>query len=161
MQAHALEAQASPIFQTITVNYDQSLETMIVAGHYDWRNDDITAKRFAPKGEGVVEYEAKLFHFDRNLSSEQAVEAIKSADTTNPWEPGKIEHLLSFGAKYPEEQRKYPIIGLGSVAEVDGDRDVPCLYRSGAERLLDLIWWDGGWGGSCRFLAVRQLSSGS
>lgn len=150
-------AMTEPI--VLSVDYGQSLEQMIVAGNYDWTNSDITVKRFGPKGEGIQQFEAKVFHFDRNISSKIAVEEIKAADTANPWEPGKIEHLLAFGVKYPEEQRKYPIIGLGSVAEVRGGRDVPYLYRVDRERDLGLCWWGNDWGGRCRFLAVRKLSS--
>ena len=106
-------------------------------------------------GNGVEQFEAKIFHFDRNISSEKAVEAIKAAD----WESGKIEHLLSFGAKFPEEQRKYTIIALGSVAEVRGRRDVPYLSRDGAGRGLGLHWWGYDWLGRYRFLAVRKLPS--
>ena len=75
------------------------------------------------------------------------------------YEPAKIEHLLAFGEEYSEEQRKFPVIGLGSVAGVGGDRGVPYLSRSGSERSLDLSWFDGDWGGGCRFLAVRKVSA--
>ena len=143
----------------LSIDYSQSLEQMIAAGHYDWVNSDITPKRFKLEGKGVIEFETRVIHFNRSISSEDAIEAIKHINTENPLEPAKIEHLLAFGAKYPEEQRKYPIIGLGSVAEVDGDRYVPCLGQGGAGRGLSLYWWDGDWDGGCRFLAVRKLSS--
>lgn len=142
-----------------TIDYTHKLEAMIAAGRYDWTNSDVTAKRFPLVGEGIIEFESKLFHFDRSVSSEQAVELIKADDTTNPYEPAKIEHLLSFGAKFPEEQRKYPIIGLGSVARVGGRRFVPYLHGSDAERRLDLHWFVFGWSPGCRFLGVRKLPS--
>ena len=140
---------------SLSVDFSRSLEAMIAAGHYDWKNDDITAKRFPVVGKGVEQFEAKVFHFDRAMSSEAVVEAIKA----DGWELGKIEHLLAFGEKYPEEQRKYPIIALGSVAGVGGDRSVPYLSRDDAERSLDLYWWGSDWDDDCRFLAVRKLSS--
>ncbi len=146
---------ALPESITLVVDYSRSLEQMIAAGHYDWKNDDITAKRFPLKGEGTEQFEAKVFHFNRSMSSEAAVEAIKAAG----WEVGMIEHLLAFGEKYPGEQRKYPIIALGSVAKVLGHRNVPSLNRLGAERSLHLYWWSSGWSGRGRFLAVRKLSS--
>jgi hypothetical protein len=142
--------------RVITIDYSLPLDDMIAAGKYDWKNNDITAKRFPVQGLGIVQFEARLFHFDREISSGKAIESI----TCNAsWEPAKIEHLLAFGATYPEEQRQYPIIALGSVAGVSGDRDVPDLDRLGAERDLDLGWWDGGWDGDDRFLAVRKQSS--
>lgn len=140
----------------LTVDYGQSLEQMIAAGHYDWKNGDITAKRFPIEGQGKVEFESCYFHFNRDISSKKAIEAMKNAG----WEPAKIEHLLCFGENYPDEQRKFPIVALGLVAVVDGWRDMPylCLGRSGSGRDLDLGWFGGDWFASYRFLAVRRVS---
>ena len=139
----------------LMVDYGQSLEQMIDAGRYDYANNDITTKRFPIKGEGKVEFEGRYFHFNRTTSSKNAIAAMKEAG----WEPANIEHLLVLGEKYPDEQRKFPIIGLGSVAEVDGDRSVPCLDRSDSGRNLYLSWFGHDWDGSCRFLAVRNKAS--
>ncbi|MCX6819809.1 MAG: hypothetical protein NT019_00760 [Candidatus Adlerbacteria bacterium] len=142
---------------TLDVDYGRTLEDMVAFGRYDWTNSDITAKRFPLKGAGMgkvtVYAEARLFHFDRDISSEKVVEAMKAEG----WEPALIEHLLAFGEKYPEEQRKYPIIGLGSVAQIGDFRYVPCLGRFGRGRNLRLRWWGRGWYGGCRFLAVRPV----
>ena len=140
-----------------TVDYSQSLERMITSGLYDWQNDNITAKRFPINGEGIVKYEARYFSFNHSISSENAVREIESADTTNPWLSAKIEHVLSHGKTFPEEQRKFPIIGLGSVAKIDDDRIVPCLGEGGSGRSLDLDWWVYGWDPNYRFLAVRKV----
>jgi hypothetical protein len=142
----------------LPIDYTKSLEQMIVAGNYDWKNDELTAKRFPIVGEGVVEYEFRYFHFNRNVSSETAVDLIKKEDSENPWEPAKTEHLLAFGEKFPEEQRKFPIVALGSVGEVRGIRCVPVLNEGGSGRDLYLDWWGGVWDGRCRFLAVRKVS---
>jgi hypothetical protein len=147
-------AAVVPDIFRLTIDYSQSLEQMIAAGRYDWTNSGIIAKHFPIEGKGTIEYEAKLFHFNRNISPEKAIEAMKKAG----FEPATIEHLLAFAEKYSEEQRKYPIIGLGSVAEVDGARRVPYLRRIGSRRGLDLVWFDGDWDSDCRFLAVRKVS---
>jgi hypothetical protein len=142
----------------ITVDYTKSLEEMIAAGRYDWVNRDITPSRFPIVGTGVAEFETKVFHFDRYISSEDAVTAIKADDTQNPWEqPAKIEALLAYGAKNPDEQRQYPIIGLGSVARVRSGRRVPGLGLIDAERDLGLGWWGSDWRAHHRFLAVRKV----
>ena len=141
------------------VDYGLDLEAMIAAGNYDWRNDDITAKRFPIVGTGRVEFEDTIFHFDRNTSSEDAVKEIVSADTKNPWAPGKIENILAYGAKNPEEQRKFPIVGLGSAPAVDGHRSVPYLSGHDSGRDLFLLWWDDGWVADYRFLGVRKKVS--
>lgn len=144
---------------TVAIDYAKTLQDMIAAGRFDWVNNDITRKRFPIKGTGVVEMETRVFHFDRYLSSEDAVAAIKADDKANPWEPAPIEALLAYAAKHPDEQRQYPIIGLGSVAKVGGRRFVLYLTRDGARRDLLLFWWGGDWLGDCRCLAVRKLSS--
>lgn len=141
----------------LTVDYSQLLGAMIAAGQYDWKNSDITAKRFPIEGKGVVEFEACYFHFNRGISSENAIKEIKAADTANPWSAAKIEHVLSLGKIFPEEQRKFPIIGLGSVAEVSGGRFVPGLCKDGSLRVLFVFWFGGGWRPVYRFLAVRKV----
>jgi hypothetical protein len=145
----------------LTVDYGQSLEVMTTAGHYDWTNGDITVQRYPMEGASTVQVDAKLFQFDRNISSENVVEAIKTADPENPWVPAAIEHLLAFGASGPDEQRRYAIVALGSVAEIHGERFVPYLDVDDRSRLLNLYWWDDVWNGVVRFLAVRGLSSGA
>jgi hypothetical protein len=57
----------------------------------------------------------------------------------NFWKPARIEGLLAYGVKNPNEQRQYPIVGLGSFAGVLGSRYVPYLYGRGAGRGLDLL----------------------
>ena len=148
---------ALPENLTLSVDYSRSLETMIAAGQYDWKNDDITAKKFPVQGSGVQQFEALLLHWDKGITSDDAIKSMAGLDEENPWQPGRIEHLLSFGEKYPGEQRKYPIIGLGSVARVGGGRDVPGLGVLDRGRRLGLGWWGGGWGGRYRFLAVRAV----
>ncbi len=142
----------TPIEMQFLVDYGMTLEQMIAAGNYDWKNDDITAKRFPLSGTGKVAFEPKLFHFDRDISSENAIKEMEK----DGLRPAKIEELLAYGALLPEEQRKYPIVALGSVAEVYGDRDVAYLSRGGSRRRLDLDWFDVDWRGGCRFLGVRK-----
>ena len=107
---------------------------MMADGSYDWVNPAIT-----PKGFPIVQFEKNVFHFNRYISSEDAVEAITADDRRNLWEPAKIEGLLAYGVKNPNEQRQYPIVGLGSFAGVLGSRYVPYLYGRGAGRGLDLL----------------------
>lgn len=141
----------------LSIDYNNSLDQMIAAGNYDWKNDDITASRFPIVGEGIVEYEFRYLHPNETISSEKVLDLTKKLDTKNPWESAKTEHLLTFGAAFPDEQRKFPIIALGSVGRVSGYRRVPYLYEVGAGRGLDLDWWDGDWYSGCRFLVVRKV----
>lgn len=124
---------------------------MIAAGNYGWVNSNITEARFPVPGNLVLGGETKVFHFDRCISSENAI-----AEMGSEWRPANFYELLDYGIKNPDEQRKYPIIALGSVAVIDGYRCVAYLRGSAAERGLNLDRFDFGWLQHCRFLAVRK-----
>jgi hypothetical protein len=123
---------------------------MIALGHYGWVDSNITKKNFGPEtlvtGEG-----AKLYHFDHEISSEDTVVEMDKQG----FKPATLGDLLDFGVKNSEEQRKYPIIALGSIADVDG-RSVAYIRGSGSERRLCLDRFDNHWLEHCRFLAVRK-----
>ena len=136
----------------LAINYTLTLDQMIALGRYDWKNDNITAKRFPIVGSGVTVVEHKLFHFDRIVSSDEAERLIEA----DGYQPAKIEHLLAYGAANPEDQRKFPIVALGSVARLRGFRSVPYLYGFGSGRGLGLVWRNDVWLGNYRFLAVRN-----
>ena len=143
----------SPKTLRIVVDYSLLLEQMIAAGKYDWSNSDITAKRFPLKGSGKVELEPKLFYFGQDMSSEKVIAEMDKEG----FRPCTIEELLAIGEQHPELQRKFPLVALGSVAKIGGDRrSVACLDRVGSGRRLDLLWFGGGWTDVCRFPAVRK-----
>lgn len=97
--------------------------------------------------------EYKVFHFNRYISSEDVVKEIEKEGYT----PATYSELML----WPDWNRTDFVVALGSVAEVHGDRSVPYLNEDGSKRGLDLFWWAIGWVSRCRFLAVRNLSSGS
>lgn len=132
------------------VNRSLSLKEMISAGNYGWVNDDITASHFPIKGSGTTETGFELVHFDRDVSSEDAVAELDKRGLR----PADLAELLAFGAVFPEEQRKYPIVELGSVAEVGCGRYVAYLFRGVSRRDLCLFRWGVIWNAGCRFLAV-------
>jgi len=45
----------------------------------------------------------------------------------------------------------------GSVAKVNGNRNVPYLNRNDSKRKLNLNWFDNDWNPMYRFLAVRHF----
>lgn len=152
MQKALTEALCQPpTTLTAIIDYGLSLALMIQLGKYDWINSDIDDKRFSITGEGKWEVEYEIIHLDPSISSQDAVAEIKKRGL----EPAKIEELLAFGAKYSELQRKFPIVALGSVAEIEGNRSVACLGND-AERILNVSDWVGGWNAHCRFLTVKS-----
>lgn len=138
----------------VTVDYEQSLKEMIKAGNYDWVNSDITADHFPDRGEGKMECSLVLVCFDRSMTSDSVLKELEARSL----QPGNIRELLAFAASYPEKQREFPIIALGSIwTALDGIRRVPYLggYVS-EERDLSVVWFDYDWHANCRFLARRK-----
>lgn len=137
----------------VTVDYGKTIEEMVSAGNYDRRNGSINSKNFPIKGKGKTSVNLEPVHLNKVVSSENVLAYLDE----NGMRPAVVEELLAFGATYPEIQREFPIICLGS-SWVDslGDRSVPCLDRYGSDRRLGLDWFDDGWGGCWRFLAVRK-----
>jgi hypothetical protein len=143
------------VLGTITVLGGISLADRIAVGCYDGSiNLSITEENLPHDPASVGEWEWKIFHFERNVSSEEVDVAI----TADGWQAAKMEHLLAFGEKYlyPNEQHWLPVFALGSTCSLGGDRRVLELKFDGAKRCLDLGYWDGGWVSGCLFLAVRK-----
>lgn len=138
---------------TVTVDYSKPLPEMIATGRYDWTNSDITSGHFPAKGSGVAELKLELVHLGKAASTDEVLRYLDEQG----YRPATLPELLAFGAKFPEEQRKYPVVALASVwRRSDGSRDVPYLYRDDAGRNLSLHWSGDGWDGGYRFLAVRK-----
>lgn len=144
---------AKPTQYSVTIDYAKSLEQMKSDGQYDWSNDDINGENFPITGEGTVEVNLELVHFNRVFDT-----AVVEAELDKMgFRPVTIEELLAFGATYPEVQREFPVVAFGSSwVDPRGRRCVPFLYRGGSARVLRLYWCDGAWPEDCRFLAVRK-----
>jgi hypothetical protein len=142
--------------EIISVDYALKLIDAITAAAFDWKNDDIVEKNFPNQAHetGEQNLTVKLYHFGKDMSSEDVVSAMDK----DGFRPATLRELLAYAVKNPDEQRKYPIVGLGSVWGHGGHRSVPYLDLGGGGRELGLGWWSDGWYGRCRFLAVRKSS---
>ena len=140
-------------YAAITVDYGMTLPAMIKAVGCDWVNQDITAERFPVVGEGKVDREPLLVHFGRDVDDADMTAALDRLGLRD----GAIEELCAFGAKFPDLQREFPIIGRKSVWRYRfGGSRCPCLGRGGFGRSLDLSIRERRWDGYCRFLAFRK-----
>ncbi len=144
---------ATIVGDSIIVDYGKKVKEMVAAGHYDWPNSDINDTNFPQSGTGVDTVNPELVHLNKDASSEDALAHMEA----NGLRPATLAELLAFGATYPEIQRQFPIIALGSSwVDSGGRRRVPCLFRSDGDRVLDLDWGAREWCGVVRFLAVRK-----
>ncbi|MGH9460150.1 MAG: hypothetical protein ACRD1X_02955 [Vicinamibacteria bacterium] len=135
----------------VAIDYSQSLVAMIQTGRYDWVNSDITEKHF-PVASGPAQVSIELVHFNRVMSTDDVLSELDRRGLR----PATLPELLAFGEKYPEKQRKFPIIALGSVWRYWlGGCHAPYLWGNALVRCLFLFWL-GRWRGRCCFAAVRK-----
>ena len=137
----------------LTVDFNRSVEDGIKAGKYDWKSDGITSEHFSSQETGMAEVAVELFHFSKDMETEGVLKEMEKKG----YRPATLKELLAFGEKYPDLQRKFPIIAFGSVWQVPrGDRCCACLDGYASTRALFLGWVVDGWRGDCRFAAVRK-----
>lgn len=149
------EVIVSGVRQTfkVLVDYSKSLAEMVSAGKYDWVNLDITNSHFPIQGSGQQEKEVVLFHFNKVVSSEEAIVEMEKQGFC----PAKIEDLLALGANQPELQKQFSIAALGSSWRRSGGAlSVPLLGWCVVGRSLGLGWFVRDWDGRWRFAAVRK-----
>ena len=133
----------------IIVDYSKCLAEMIQFSNYDWATGDIAQDHFPVKGKGKVKLNIELVHYNIHYGK-----SIESDDTVQDMErrglrSATLPELLGFGSAYPDKQREFRKVALGSVWRYRfGRRYVACLCSFGSGRKLGLS--------SCRFAAVRK-----
>jgi hypothetical protein len=137
----------------LTVNYNLPLRDAVDAGNYQGVNASITSENFPSTRHGQTELEIILVRYQRRMTSEEVLSELDKAGLR----PAELPEFLAFGATFPEVQRQFSIVALGSVwKDRKGYRNVPCLYEASEARYLDLHWWDDGWYSFSRFAAIRK-----
>jgi hypothetical protein len=150
--------QTTKLF-TATVDFSKSVTEMISIGNYLHRID-FTDKVFSIMDEGIVEYEFKYIQPSTKVSSEAIFDIIKvenGENKDNPWEPARIEHLLTFGNKHPEEQRKHSIAALGREYILQSGSYFPVLHCQNTGHDIGLHWRSDEWDLEYVFLMVRKI----
>lgn len=142
----------------VTIDYALSLEEMVAAGKYDliYPHGFVDSETYPINGQGVIECKLKLINVRNGLGSEKLAEYFASFKLIPP----SAEHVLAFGAKYPEQQRKITIVGVGDNFWNKGSNGL-FLDEVGSGRRLS--WCTSGpgsyWSGGICFLAVDGQSS--
>lgn len=150
----------------ISVNFDLNYSSMIEIGKYDFIYPKIDLDSWFSRHQGgIVEFETKIFcpKVPQLISTQELRELISQEDLAYPWQAAQVEHLLAFGAAFPEDQRKNKIIALGSIIKVEGVPHFLCLdnYRSQRNLMLTFTLQGSKWMPSelsHSFLGVRPLS---
>ncbi|MBI2033909.1 MAG: hypothetical protein HYT13_02310 [Candidatus Liptonbacteria bacterium] len=136
----------------LTVNYDFLVEEAVNAGKYDWSSGSITANNFSSTRKGEADVEVILVHFNHHIKSEEVLHELDKQGLRAL----ELPELLAFGVNYPDVQREFPVVALGSVWQDFGERRVPCLDGLPSRRDLRLYWFDDRWRSLYRFAAVRK-----
>ncbi len=134
----------------VAVDYGKSVEEMVELGRYDWSNDAITSNNFPTERSGREKIQIELVHFSWYGGTDEVLKELNGMGLR----PAELRELLAFGEKYPEVQREFPIIALGSVWRSPGGRRVPYLGGSSSVRRLGLRWVEIDWEEIYRFAAV-------
>lgn len=135
----------------INVDFSISLEEMISSCLCDWVRGDITSRWYPVVGEGMRTFRVEIAHLNCDISPARAkAEIIKKGARS-----ATIAELLAFGAAFPEIQRKFRLVALGSFTEVRGSYNFPYLGVGSEGRSLDLLSCSV-LDSDCRFLAVYE-----
>ena len=142
----------APLARTIEVDYDLALEQMIATGNYPSPHRDITIERFPMlvKGGKVTLHPVLV-----PLNGMTRMMELEDKLAKRKLRPSTLAEILAYGAKYPHDQQKFPIIALGQSDRVGEELRFPCLdwWRKRGQGLELESTKDGVWYAHYRFLA--------
>lgn len=134
----------------LAVDYGLSVEEWVEAGRYDHRDDRIISSNFPATQRGEAQLRPRLVCFECIVTTESVLTDLGILRLR----VAKLPEVLAFGAKHPNRQREYPIVGLGSsLHDPDGSTRYPELDEADGLRRLNLASDSGGWNSHTRFLA--------
>lgn len=137
----------------VPYNGASTIDDLVTAGKYGWKNSDINDCNFPQDRTGDEQVEIELVHLDRDISIDGALAELDRRGLR----PANPAELLAFRDSFPEVQREFPVIALGQVwRDPDGNRFVVYLVGLGSKRNAHLYWADFGWSRLCRFAGLRK-----
>lgn len=157
---------------SVPVDLTRTLAEMVAAGKYNYANPNIVEKNFPIQRPSVSEDAVEggpyrtpgvqntntkivLVHLNKVATTSEVLEYLDKLGLR----PARIEELLALGEKFPDVQRQFPVVALGSVWVCSGEsRRVAYLGGSGSGRSMSLDWDDPGraWREIYRFPAVSK-----
>lgn len=151
----------------LTVDYEKSFDERVADGHYDqpdypaYPNGNFNGRNYPiGHGRGAVEFEVQLFYFrPTHFQTDFAAQEIEDLRQGIQWQNAGTEHMLAFGAKFPEEQRAYDIWALRSrcVSGRTAGYVARLCTREKQRWIMTCGWHNRKESWKDRFLAVRPL----
>lgn len=164
--AQSSAPQVSDETYDVRLDYDKAFEDMIADGKYELKHNELP-EHFKMDGRGSVDVQLHLVSFRRTTKNGLEYRDVTSKEVEVGLEalglkPAKMEHLLAFGAQYPDKQREFKVVALGSrwtaVGGYNGYYRVPWLGDVRSERILG-VWLEYpsySWVIPVRFLAISK-----
>lgn len=154
----------------LSVNFDRTVEELVMAGNYDIADDEITPENFPSQHSGRKNVEffvlttEDLFGQSRSATTEEVLDALGNPDQYGGGLEDKmtpigrrygIHPLLTLGAQHPDVESEGPIVDLGTdFTSPNGYRGVPYIVSHIDGRKLRLSRRDDDWHRGNRYLAV-------
>lgn len=149
----------------ITVDYSLTVEKLVAAGHYE------TVHTLCPDYPSIVSSDrsgelAVIVHFNSTSYSGEmsdciifSREVVAELNRTG-LRPGNFRELLAVGAQYPDLQREFSIVALGSMVEIHAPLSTyfkaPAICHYGDRRVLTDVHVATKWLSTSHFLAIRK-----
>jgi hypothetical protein len=158
-KAIGLEPIVNPEMFEFVIDFTCPLKSVLVlAGCKVSIEKEHIQSKFPIVGSGVVTFEARLMPARRLHKPEALLEKVRRLDESNPWSPGKFEHLITFATKYPGP-RRFPVYALGSMYHVaNWPFSCPILTQLSADH-GEVFTHNLSIHNSCRLLIVREKKS--
>lgn len=125
-------------FFEIDVPYkaEGTIAELVEAGRYDWVNEDVSDDHFPNVLDTISRVGLKLFNFDRRISTEEVVLAMKKEGFV----AANAAELLSLGNQYKNLQKQFPLVALGQRWDFSPKNSfVLCLAWHGLLRRIYLL----------------------
>ncbi len=141
----------------VSIEYIQPSYDML-KNAFDWVYEGYSSAQFKPidicknVSTETREIEFELVHLYMGMCTDGILAELDKRELR----PALYEELLAFAVKYPDLQKQFPIVALGSVCLYDDRLCSPCVRRNGEERCLDSDWVGNDWHDGYRFLAARE-----
>lgn len=144
-------AEEGTYLVNVTTN---NVEKLIKAGNYDQVDPHIHSEDFSVEWLGSCQ--VQLVHFGYELSTDEVLKQLRCMNLA----PVTVGVILALGAKYPELQKQFPIVALGShVADSACGKlflKLTAYASSWSSRKLHLTGTRGNWKSRYRFAAVSN-----
>lgn len=137
----------------LSVDYRKSVEDAVRSGLYDRADSDITTHNFPTKWKGTAKIRVELIQFNWWFSTDRILQELNRMG----YRPAELHELLAFAEKYPDIQRAFPIVSLGSIWKDERGNRNPYLDSCAVGRTLGLHWDNDNWHNEdYRFAAIRK-----